>query len=149
MRILCRHKISSLHKTTTIMTTSIILYLIGSTLFIIIGILHTIVHFKQLVSDEVKQKISSIGRIKVVNINAEVWKLWQGMSLLFGILLSVLGLNNILALQADASPPVSITLVTMAVLLIVIYSGKKYFGNMQYYGGMFGFVLFGLSLYLG
>ncbi|MGB0931365.1 MAG: LIC_13387 family protein [Chitinophagales bacterium] len=131
------------------MTTSIILYLIGSTLFIIIGILHTIVHFKELVSDEVQQKISSIGRIKVAGANAEVWKLWQGMSLLFGVLLSVLGLNNILALQTNTSPPLYITLVTMAVLLLVMYSGKKYFGNMQFYGGMFGFVLFGLSLYLG
>jgi len=117
-------------------------------MFIFIGILHTIVHFKELVSDEVKQKISPLGRIKVAGQNAEVWKLWQGMSLLFGVLLSVLGLNNLLVLEANSHPPVSITLVTMAVLLLIIYSGHKYFGKMQFYGGMFGFLLFGISLFL-
>ncbi len=130
------------------MTTSTILYLIGSAMFILIGMLHTFVHFKGLVIKEVEDKISNVGYIKVGGHPASVWKMWQGMSLLFGVFMGILGLNNILAIGGRAYPPLSITLVMMVVLLLVIYSGKKYFTNMQVYGGIVGLLIFGISLYL-
>lgn len=133
------------------MELSRILYICASSLFILVGILHLIVHFKQLISLDTKKKFSSIDKIKVIKRNAEVWKLWQGMSLLFGALTMVLGINNILALLSlgeKSYPSTLICIVNIIVLIIIIYSGYKYFSKMQIYGGFLGLILFITSLIL-
>ena len=127
-----------------------ILYICASTLFIIVGILHLIVHFNQLISLETKEKFSSIENIKVIKRSAQVWKLWKGMSLLFGVLLTVLGINNILSLLSlgeKSHPSILICIVNIIVLIIIIYTGFKYFSKMQIYGGFLGLILFIASLF--
>ncbi len=128
-----------------------ILYICASSLFILVGILHLTVHFKQLISLETKEKFSSIENIKVIKRNAQVWKLWKGMSLLFGVLLTVLGINNILSLldlEKNSHPSILISITNVIVLIIIIYSGYKYFSKMQIYGGFLGLILFIISLLL-
>ena len=128
-----------------------ILYISGSALFILVGTLHLIVHFKQLTSFETKEKFSSIKNIKVRKRSAEVWKLWQGMSLLFGVLMLILGVNNILSLlslEQNSHPSVLICITNIIVLIIIIYTGFKYFSKMQVYGGFLGLILFIVSLFL-
>ena len=65
------------------MSLGTILYLVGSTMFIVIGLLHTFVHYKILVNPLAQSKIETSGTLRLGTDNVEIWKLWQGMSLLF------------------------------------------------------------------
>lgn len=128
-----------------------ILFLIGNTLIALVGLLHLYVHFKQLVSSEVEEKMLPIGRIPVATKKAEVWKLWQGMSFLFGVLLVALGSINMLilfSLSMSENPLQIVNLITILVVISIIYSGYKFFGPMQVYGGYICLILFGLSMFL-
>ena len=133
------------------MELSAILYICASTLFILVGALHLMVHIKQLTSDQTKEKFASTGSIKVIKRSAQVWKLWQGMSLLFGVFMATLGVNNILALLSlgtASQPSIWIILSNIIVFIIIIYTGFKYFSKMQIYGGFLGLILMVASLFL-
>lgn len=133
------------------MATARILYLIGSFMFILVGLLHTKVHFNQLTAPKVEEKLKQAKTLRLGKVNSEIWKLWQGFSLGFGALMAIIGINNILALyelEPNAYPPMSICIVNLFVFLFVIYSGKKFFGNAQFYGGFVGLALFGGALLL-
>lgn len=128
-----------------------LLYFVGSSLFIIVGTLHTMVHFRELISAKVAHKIKMADTIDLMKRKAEVWKLWQGFSLGFGLLMAVLGIVNILALYelgANAQPPISICIINILVMILVIYMGKSFFEKPQYYGGMIGFLIFSGALLL-
>lgn len=128
-----------------------ILYLIGSSFFIFVGTLHTLVHFKELVSPAAERKIKLATTIDLMKKKSEVWKLWQGFSLGFGLLMAVVGIVNILALyelDSNAHPPLSICMVNFLVMILVIYMGKKFFEKVQIYGGVVGLFLFGGAIIL-
>lgn len=128
-----------------------ILYFIGSSFFIIVGMFHTMVHFKELASVQAEQKLKLADTIDLMKKKADVWKLWQGFSLGFGLLMAVVGIVNILALYelgATAQPPISICIVNLLVMILVIYMGKNFFEKAQYYGGMIGFLIFSGALFL-
>ena len=130
------------------MSLGTILYLIGSIMFIVIGLLHTLVHYKVLTNSFAQSKIEASGTLKLGNDNVEIWKLWQGMSLLFGLFMVFVGALDITSwYDLGATTPSSIVcIINMALLLLVIYSGVQFFGKMQIYGGFLGFIFFGVAL---
>ena len=133
------------------METARILYIIGSSFFILVGLLHTKVHFAQLVNSSMEQKLKKATTVKLGKVESEIWKLWQGFSLGFGALMMVIGIINILSLyelDETAFPSASICIVNLLVFVFVIYSGKKFFGKMQFYGGFVGVLIFGGALLL-
>ncbi len=128
-----------------------LLYFLGSSFFIIVGLLHTMVHFKELVSSQNANQIKLAGEIYLMKKKSDVWKLWQGFSLGFGLLMAVVGILNILALYElgrDALPPISICMVNIIVMILVIYMGKNFFDKPQFYGGMLGLLIFSSALFL-
>lgn len=131
------------------MELSRILFAIGSSLFIAIGILHLWVHFTQLIAEETQEKVKMAQRIVVMNKKVEVLRLWLGFSLIFGVLLLFLGIIDLLSLHLADLNSLSFILIcvsNMLILLVIIYSGFKYFGKIQIYGGLLGLLLFGTTL---
>ncbi len=116
---------------------------------ILIGALHTYAHYSDLVTIELNKMLSY--DIPVMGQNADVYKLWQGMSLMMGLLLIIVGLLVLVIVKntpKDKYPPVAASLVFIAMLCCVIYAGANFFGPPQFYGGMFGCVLQSICLFL-
>ena len=127
------------------------LFTIGNILFILIGVLHTVVHYRTLVASELEQAMSQIPAIQLTTRTAEVWDLWEGQSLTMGILLIVIGLLNIFTLKSlgkTAFPPKVISLIMMILIGFIIYTGFAFFGTVQIYGGIVGLGLYGTALWL-
>ena len=123
-----------------------ILYLVGSTMFIVIGLLHTFVHYKILVNPLAQSKMETSGTLRLGTDNVEIWKLWQGMSLLFGLFIVFIGVLNITSWFDLGAVSSIVCIINMALLLLVIYSGVQFFGKMQIYGGIVGFTFFSIAL---
>ena len=127
-----------------------ILYIIGSGLYILIGILHLIVHAIEWRTKDVKQKIKLAGSIRIRKKEISAWKLWQGFSLSFGTLIIFLGINNLLTLNnlSEKSLPVLVCICATNLLILtgITFAGYKYFGKIQFFGGILGFLLFSTSL---
>ena len=106
-------------------------------------------HYTDLITDKVQSLLSH--DIWVMGSEASAWKLWQGMSLMMGVLLIIVGLSHlqILArLDKQSYPPIGASLIIMLMLTIVIYAGVHFFGGMQIYGGMAGLILQSICLLL-
>lgn len=132
------------------MTLSTILILLGCTMFILVGLLHTYVHFNQLVSPFVKEKLKATGNINVGKSKASVWKLWQGMSLLFGLFMIFIGaisIASLIPIDQGTNPTSVIIAINMLLCIVIIYSGFKFFSRMQIYGGVLCFLIMGFSFY--
>ena len=130
------------------MSLGTILYLVGSVMFTMIGSLHTMVHYNVLVNSFARTKIEATGTIKIGKEDTSIWKLWQGMSLLFGLFMVFIGVLNITSWYdlGAASPSSIVCIINMILLLLIVYSGIQFFGKMQIYGGIFGFILFSIAL---
>ncbi len=125
------------------------LYLFNSITSIFIGLMHTYVHFDELVSDPIKEQINI--PLMVAGQESNIWELWQGMSFMMGILLIIVGLLHLFILSGVGKkdfPPIGGSLIMILMLLFVIYSGVKFFGNMQIYGGSAGLILQTICLIL-
>jgi len=126
-----------------------ILYGINSITCIFIGLLHTKAHFSDLVSDKIHKILDH--NIVVTGIESNIWDLWQGMSLMMGFLLIIIGLLNLLIifrLDKHTFPPIGASLIMILMLIGVIYSGLNFFGDWQVYGGIAGTVLQSICLFL-
>lgn len=131
------------------MELSSILFTIGSCLFIIIGVLHLWVHFTQLIAAETQEKVRLAKPIVVMKKKVEVLRLWLGFSLIFGVLLLFLGIIDLLSLNLSELNSLSFILICVSnilVLSVIVYSGFRYFGKIQIYGGLLGLFLFGTTL---
>lgn len=114
-----------------------------------IGLLHILVHFQDLITDEVRTSLDQ--EILVSGNPANIWKLWQGMSMMMGYLLIVIGIFNVyilFKLKPNENPSVGVSLILMLMLIGVMYTGYFFFGSWQIYGGGAGFLLQSLCLYI-
>ena len=125
------------------------LYGINSITCIFIGVLHTIVHFQDLVTDEVRTTLDQ--SILVSGTESNIWNLWQGMSLMLGYLLIIIGLLHLFILfktKKEAYPPIGGSLIMILMLSGVIYVGYYYFGSWQVEGGIGGIIVQSLCIIL-
>lgn len=123
------------------------LFLFNGITTILIGLTHTYAHYAELVSDDIKRTLDK--EIVVMGTESNIWDLWQGMSLMMGILLVIVGLimiMTILNLKKTEYPPINISLIFILMLITVVYSGINYFGAAQVYGGIFGIIVQSASI---
>ncbi len=119
-----------------------ILYSVNCTACIFIGSLHTLVHFQELRSDLIASKLGF--EAPVQGLMANVFNLWQGMSLLMGIFIILLGLSHFVILSISGKnsfPPISSSLIFVLMQGFVIYAGLNFFTTWQVYGGSIGMLL--------
>lgn len=125
-----------------------ILYLtIGSIFPILIGALHTWVHFHSLTQPGVRQALSE--PIMLMGRQQPPWNTWGVMSFMMGLSFIIIGLLNVVVMQKytwKSYPPISGILAMLLYLGGVIYVGNTFDALPQYYGGIFGFVLGGICL---
>jgi len=123
------------------------LFLLNGITSIFIGLTHTYAHYAELVSDALQDQLER--EIVVMGTASNVWSLWQGMSLMMGVLLIIVGLISVLIivnLKENEFPPVNISVVIILMLLMVVYSGIEYFGAGQVYGGIVGIIIQSISI---
>jgi len=116
--------------------------------YILIGLLHTDVHFRELASEPYALELSKIQGLELMGLDADIWKLWQGFSLMMGGCFVVIGLLNVSALlnSKGETLPVSFLVIILASLALVSVAGAYYFGPFQLYGGIFGMTLQTLAI---
>lgn len=130
-------------------TARIIYLLIGIVFPILIGALHTLTHFTQLVSKEVQGHLSPT--ILINGVEQTLWNTWGMMSFMMGVAFIIIGLLNLSiyrSLTREALPPVSAILAMMLYLLCVIYAGHQFEQSPQFFGGLFGFGLSSICLWI-
>ncbi|MFK7922464.1 MAG: hypothetical protein AB8H47_10935 [Bacteroidia bacterium] len=132
------------------MKTSRTLFLIVSSMFVCIGLLHLWVHFAELITVEYESALSPIDHLVLNGQSAHIWLLWQGFSFMMGIGLIFIGLLNfgyLLGKNAMQSPPLMVFGIMIAFLGFVIFSGFRYFEMVQVYGGILGIILLSIAAY--
>lgn len=123
------------------------LFVLNGITSIFIGLTHTYAHYSELVSNEINTLLDK--EIVVMGTDSNIWLLWQGMSLMMGILLIIVGaisLAVIWNLKKGEFPPVNISIIIILMLIAVVYSGVNYFGEAQLYGGIAGIVIQSASI---
>ncbi len=116
-------------------------------LFILIGLLHTDVHFRELDNKLIEARLSEINDVMLLGKTADIWKLWQGFSFMMGVSFVIIGVLRLLSIREQFFINERIGAFTMIILLIIIIiSGTKFFGPPQIYGGAFGLLLQCMSL---
>lgn len=117
---------------------------------IAIGALHTDVHIRELSAEPYALELGKIQGLQLIGLEADVWKLWQGFSLMMGLLIAVIGLLNVsvlLGYKGQAVAP-GLQWVMMLMLVVVIFAGANYFSAFQLYGGMIGLLVQSVALFL-
>lgn len=123
------------------------LFVLNGITSIFIGLAHTYAHYNELITSEINTWLDK--DIVVMGTESNIWDLWQGMSLMMGVLLIIVGLISVLIiwnLKLGEFPPVNVSLVVILMLAIVIYSGINFFGEAQVYGGSMGIIVQGASI---
>ncbi len=127
----------------------ILFLIVGSVFPILVGALHTKVHFAELVIPKVQSDLS--GTLQIMGDTIVYYNCWGLMSLMMGISFIVIGLLNIstfIRLSKDDYPPVMSIVAMMIYLTAVIYVGVTFQADQQFYGGIFGMVLSTICLFL-
>jgi len=123
------------------------LFVLNGITSIIIGLTHTYAHYNELISSEINVLLDK--EIVVMGIDSNIWNLWQGMSLMMGILLIIVGLMSVAIiwnLNKGEYPPINISVIIIFMLLAVLYCGVNYFGEPQIYGGIIGIIVQATSI---
>ncbi len=123
------------------------LFVLNGITSIIIGLTHTYAHYNELISSEINKLLDK--DIVVMDTESNIWDLWQGMSLMMGILLIIVGAISVAViwnLKKGEFPPVNISVIVILMLLAVVYSGIMFFGEAQLYGGIVGIIVQSLSI---
>ncbi|HAS45745.1 MAG TPA: hypothetical protein DCS93_35005 [Microscillaceae bacterium] len=116
-------------------------FLIGSLFPMLIGGLHTFVHFTDLTTPSVKSLLNK--SIPIMGENQSLWNTWGMMSFMMGISFIILGLLNleILHKRREDYPPIQGITVMILYLSCVVYAGITFEAKPQLYGGIFGILL--------
>lgn len=132
-----------------IRTARIIFLMAGCIFPIFIGALHTITHFSQLMTPELHQFLQK--EVVIFEEAQPIWNTWGIVSFMMGASMVIIGLLNISAfrkLSKTEYPPI-ISLGAMIIFqFCVIYVGYEFEQSFQFYGGIFGGLLFLVSLIL-
>ncbi len=119
-----------------------LLYGANAVTCIFIGVMHTVAHYADLKTENIKTLLNH--KIPVSGTEAYIWDLWQGMSLMMGFLLIVIGILHLSIIQRIKKaeyPPISGSLIMIFMLVGVIYAGVNFFDKWQVYGGIFGILV--------
>jgi len=126
-------------------------WLVGVIFPVLIGLLHTWVHFTDLTTPAVETALQV--PISLIGEQQAAWKTWGIVSFMIRTSFVFIGLLNIILLRqrpAGAPPPLAGWLVMLLYLTCVVYVGVTFAAPPQLYGGIFGLVLgvigLGLSL---
>ena len=122
----------------------------GSIACIVIGILHTYVHFAELAGDDLRARFLGIGPVALQGSAVSAWDLFQGISLLMGFFSAAVGLILLAILfqiPRTQVPHWSISLTTCIMLLAISIIGTLFLSNFQLIGGLLGVLCFGLPAY--
>lgn len=120
-----------------------ILFAFAGVIFpIFVGLLHTFVHFRDLVNPEIESYLQH--SIEIMGDKTPIWNAWGMMSVMMGLSFIVIGILNINSLQHSIRKG-SMSFITLIGMIIynmsVIYVGQMYDANPQFYGGMLGLVM--------
>ncbi|MEM1377083.1 MAG: hypothetical protein AAGG69_06810 [Pseudomonadota bacterium] len=124
-------------------------FIIGSTGFVFIGLLHTYVHFQALAGDDLFKRFTAVGTVRIGSMDAAVWGLFQGTSILMGFFSLALGLVLLaycFGRERGQGMHTSICAITIAMLGAIIIVGSVHLSMLQVYGGIFGIFCFGLPI---
>lgn len=125
----------------------ILFLLVGCIFPIFIGALHTITHFKDLVTPEIFEYLQK--EILILGEAQTIWNAWGTVSFMMGVSFIVIGLINISILKVTSKALPVLPIVAMIVyLLCVIYVGYTFNGAFQLYGGIVGIILMFICLVL-
>jgi len=119
-----------------------VLYGMNSITCIFIGVLHTYAHYNELATDVIKELLNH--NITVTGQEANIWQLWQGMSIMMGVLLIFVGLLHLLLLskvKRENYPSIGGSILMILMLLSIMYVWNLHEGPWQVYGGAFGILL--------
>ena len=121
--------------------TRILYFLIGSLFPIFIGALHTVVHFADLTTPQVKILLNK--SIPIMGENQVMWNTWGLMSFMMGISFIILGLLNLDTLYKHRQnyPSTRGIIVMIAYLGCVLYASITYQATPQFYGGILGMLM--------
>lgn len=128
---------------------NIIYLLIGIIFPILIGVLHTIVHFQDLTTPEVRAVLSE--SIIIMSEEQILWNTWGLMSFMMGISFIIIGLLNINLILKNGwhnYPSVLGILIMLIYLTCVIYISYTFQVLPQFYGGLFGLLLGFICLFI-
>jgi len=130
--------------------TARVLYFITGVVFpILIGGIHTAVHFSDLNTPEVQSALS--GELIIMGEPQTYWNTWGVVSVMMGISFIVIGLLNLhifRRLNKIDYPPIFPLLAMVLYLSAVIYVGFTFNAAQQLYGGLFGMVLVLIAIVL-
>ena len=126
------------------MKISKILYLLAGVIFpIFIGSLHTYVHFKELVTPEIKAYLQK--QIPLQGDQQSLWNVLGVVSVMMGASFIVIGILNFAMLRSlpkTNTIPILAIIGMMVYQVAVIYVGREFEAPFQFYGGMFGMGVF-------
>lgn len=126
------------------------LFLIVGCIFpILIGGLHTFVHFTELVTPEIYNYLQK--EVTITGTKQPIWNSWGIVSFMMGASFIIIGLLNIVILSISPKTKALPVLPIIAMLLYqlcVVFAGYAYNGPFQLYGGMFGIALLSFCLML-
>lgn len=120
----------------------ILFTLVGSIFPIFIGSLHTVAHFKDLLTPEIEYHLQK--QIPVLGEQQMMWNTWGVVSTMMGISFIVIGLLNISIIKNTPKTKALPLLPILAMIvyqLAVIYVGKNFDASVQLYGGIFGLIV--------
>lgn len=106
-----------------------------------IGLLHSYVHFDELTIEAVKDMMSF--EVSVLNKPSVAWNSWGLMSFMMGgsfVVIGLLNLSAFLRLKVNAFPPISNMLVMCFYLACVVYASMTFEAKPQLYGGAVGLI---------
>ncbi|MEM6318955.1 MAG: hypothetical protein AAF960_14880 [Bacteroidota bacterium] len=129
--------------------TRILFLLVGSIFPIVIGALHTGVHFKELINPEIRTYLQK--EFLILGTAQPLWKTWGIVSFMMGASFIIIGLLNIAVLKSTPKVKPIPTLPIIAVFLYqccVTYVGYEFSQPFQLYGGLFGLSLIIIVLIL-
>jgi len=124
-----------------------ILYLLVGCIFpIFIGGLHTMTHFSQLLTPDIKEYLQK--EFVILGQAQSLWNTWGIVSFMMGASFIIIGLLNISIWRKNASLP-SLAISAMIIYQVcVTYVGFEFNQAFQFYGGIFGLLLLLICLIL-
>ena len=127
----------------------IIFLIFGSIAPILIGLLHTKVHFQELLTPEIFDILSI--EVPINGRPTKLWNAWGLISFMMGGAFIIIGLLNLAIysrLGKDESPPISNILIMMIYLGMVIYAARTFNALEQFYGSIGGMAFMSIALFL-
>lgn len=132
-----------------IKTTRIIFLIFSVIMPILIGALHTYVHFTELLTPEVFEHLKPT--VLINGKQTPLWNAWGLVSFMMGASFILIGLLNLIAfrkLDKLAPPPIANSVIIVLFLICVIYAAHTFHAPEQFYGSIVGLVFMTISIFL-